>query len=779
MAVSSKTNINRSPNRRIVSEFTNTGGLNTVDVHNMSSSFFVQALNVNRSEMNAFEKRPGYTLESAGPSYAECDPYEPKTKVISGITFTPAMYYAYESGQTFIKTIDNLTQSEHFKENTYNIKLTERIDKVTKEKNWFFSLDNNIEIPITYKNSSGAKSYTNSIPDYKGESQPIIYAGKVLFCIGDIRDVTGNKDHLPLVAFVPIATDASTFKLEAVIVSGRDISAAEHSNNYLGPNIGLENPNDSVVNVQDAAVTSTLGLVNRNLKTPEIGDTLNFEHIYAKPTEVVLKAAWKIIGPDGAVIINDYDENEVVTNWRSAVSSRFLLTDAIKSTIGMAGKYSITSSLIDDAYLTTSPPPEGVSITAFYHTSYSEVMIDPSAKINKNINEDVFTCRSMSLDTNYRQIMLHNGIKDPQRIYYLNNNDVEYVPLYQFFDIVAPNHDRITCIYNYGKDLMIFGEKYIHQYSGSSTSMVSSTFGLLAPATVIYAGFGVMFLSNDGLKVIMPSRDNNNNYYIKNMGYEVSNKIKKYGDKNAFAYLYENQYYLAFPNQPINDYVVYDGLAKVKSPTFHVLKYNTVLQSWLEDNSIIFEGLCGMNLRGMEKTILTASGRYRLDKDVYTDGDFQYDVIVQPHITNLDNTGMTVKPKFLYLGLYNEKQTDVKLSVEVINEAFKFVTTDEYNISKVFDDARGSTQIKRTLSKVSNIEIKPGAFYDVAEFDDDIWDRAISYYYYSVNLYQTGKNSTFLNFILSYRGDSFIGYTGGYWIHKYDKVKTRGGYRRG
>lgn len=776
MAVSSKTNINRSPNRRVVSEFTNTGGLNTVDVHNMSSSFFVQALNVNRSERNAFEKRPGYTLVAPGPSYAECDPYETQGRVIAGITFTPAMYYEYEQDQTFIKCIDNLTQSTYFQQTTYNIKLSERIDKVTQVKTYVFSLDDNVEIPITYRNDSGTKSVSTHLTSYRGESQPIIYAGKVIFCVGGTQGLTGSREHLPLVAFVPIY-NGTDFILEAVIVRGRNISIAEHSNNYLGPNIGLDNPNDTVQNELNAAVVTSQGLLNRNLKTPEIGDSIDFEHVYTRPAATAVKGAWKVEAPDGTVILNDFDENDKVVTWRDPVSDRFLLTNAKALSLSLAGTYTITGTIIDNEYLVN--PPENIAVESFYLTSYTEVLVDPSAKINKDINDDVFTCHSISLDTNYRQLILHNGDKDPQRLYYLNNNDIEYVPLYQFFDIVAPNHDRITCVYNYGKDLMVFGEKYIHQYSGNSTSMVSSTFGLLAPATVVYAGFGVMFLSNDGLKVIMPSRDNNNNYYIKNMGYEVSNKIKKYGKKDAFAYLYDNQYYLAFPNQPIQDYVNYDGNTKFKTNTFHVLKYNTVLQSWLEDNSVIFEGLCGMHLQGSEKTILTASGRYKLDKDVYTDGEFRYDVIIQPHLTNLDNTGMTVKPKFLYLGLYNERQTDVKLSVEVSNDNLKFVSTDEYNISKVFDETRKSTQVKRTLSKISNIEVKPGAFYDMAEFDDDIWDRVISYYYYSINLYQTGKNSTFLNFVLSYRGDSFIGYTGGYWIHKYDKVKTRGGYRRG
>jgi len=406
---------------------------------------------------------------------------------------------------------------------------------------------------------------------------------------------------------------------------------------FIGTNALADNPAAWIEDGVDTVLVAT-GM-NPSKPTGVVNEELTFVGYIAKPdsiTSVDYKWEWKL----------SKDENFTVgRDW----------------TNGAAGKTWTFKPEKDEEYdfKLTVRDANDTTVTSSY--TLSKYKVNKTEDKEKNVQYDVsgiHTCRRILL--HWDRLIMSGDNKNPQLLYIGDLRNPRYFPTTNVLDFSSNKGEPITAQVRYKNMLVVFTRTTVQTMTGKSPddytrNLVHDGIGCIAERSAKVIGDIVVFLSNEGLKYLVHSVFTLETLNVKPIDTPIRSQVPR--DANACAMVYDDQYWICFPDRNF------------------ILRYYYTGKVWTRDISSKLN-IVQFAVEGSNVYNLTKDGKlYKHDNTVYNDVGEAYTMLVESKFYDLSMMFNRKKLRRFYV-LAKHYSTHVNLKVKVFADGSVVLTPD-------------------------------------------------------------------------------------------------------
>jgi hypothetical protein len=433
---------------------------------------------------------------------------------------------------------------------------------------------------------------------------------------------------------------------------------------------------------------TSLPLVTKNLSTPldlTKGNTITwYVSIYSPeaPGYTIPQGAVKLAfyndvssttpiltleSPDGI------SDRSLGTSWTKITSTYDSSITGLDNIVKM-GFFSLTVgtpatawNLVTDATSSTTDHSTRIDQTSMYmsntETSYVKTnfevvgVVDPTT--DPSTYEAIHSSRMIRL--HYDKLLLGKDSKYPGQIYLSQNFNPRYFPSSNAMDFSLDRREPVTEVVRYQDFLVVFTKSTISSVVGKVTSeitvsLINDHIGCIADRSAKVAGNNIIFLSQEGVMMLRPNQYKLAQMNVQRIDYPIKSEITS--DTNACAMVYDNQYWLSFPDKN----------------TIYRLNYDKGV--WVKDTSSKLN-ISQFLTYGNDVFNLSTDGvLYKHDNSVFTDDGESYTMVVETKMLDLSATFNNKKLKNIYIMAKHYADHRVDLNVRVYADSQIVLTPD-------------------------------------------------------------------------------------------------------
>lgn len=314
--------------------------------------------------------------------------------------------------------------------------------------------------------------------------------------------------------------------------------------------------------------------------------------------------------------------------------------------------------------------------TSYTLTNYEIVgVLDPNK--DPATYEAIHSSRMIRL--HYNKLLLGKDSKYPGQLYLSYAFNPRYFPSTAVMDFSLDRREPVTEVVRYQDFLVVFTKSTISSVVGQVTSemtvnLINDHTGCIADRSAKVTGNNIVFLSQEGVMMLKPNMYKLEQMNVQRVDYPIKSEITP--DTNACAMVYDNQYWLCFPDKT----------------TIYRLDYNKGV--WIKDVSTKLN-LSQFLVYGTDVFNLSTDGiLYKHDISVFTDDGEAYTLLVETKQLDLSATINNKKLRMIYVMAKSFDDHAVDLSVRVYADAQMVLGPDSFEV--VIDPNTRETSIVDT-----------------------------------------------------------------------------------